>query len=802
MKYPIRKVAVLGAGTMGSRIAAHLANAEVSCFLLDRVPPGLSPQEGKKGVQPDSPRFRNRFAEQGLKLALKSEPPAFYVPEASRLIRVGNFEDDLGWVTECDWIIEAVAENRDIKRALLQKVEPLRQPGCIVSSNTSGLSLASLAAELDADFRRHWLGTHFFNPPRYMKLLELIPTADTLPEVVGAITAFGEEVLGKGVVVAKDTPNFIANRIGTFYTATVLRITAEGEHSVAEIDSMTGPILGLPKSATFRTLDLVGLDVAAEVVRNLYQALPDDEQREVFQWPPFVEQMLQRKWLGEKTGQGFYRKQKGAEGSHILALDLRSFEYGPQRLPQSASLEMARNVEDTRRRVNTLFHSPDPTGEFYRKLLSGTFHYAASRIPEIADDIVSVDRALRWGFHWEVGVFELFDAVGVRDVVAEWGRQGRPVPSLVQNLLATGKESFYAPVDGKTAHFLPGAGQHQVVEEKPGRISLALLRASNQVVRNNAGASLLDLGDGVLCLEFHSKMNTLGADAVAMTRTAVKLLAEDFAALVIGNEAVNFSAGANLMLLLVAIQDGDWEEVDQMVRAFQQATLALKLAPKPVVTAPVGLTLGGGLEMALHSARIQAAAESYLGLVETGVGLIPAGGGIKEMVIRASESLPPDPEADPLMALQRVFETVGLAKVSSSAEQARRFGFLRASDGITLNRDQLIPQAKQVALGLARDGYRPAKLREDIPVFGRPILSALKLSLHQLRRAQFATDHDVVVGTRLADVLAGGPLTGPQKVSEQYLLDLEREAFLSLAGEPKTRERIQYMLKKGKPLRN
>ena len=802
MKYPIRKVAVLGAGTMGARIAAHLANADVSCFLLDRVPPNLSPEEKKKGVKSDSPRFRNRFAEQGLKLAMKSKPPAFYVPEASRLIRVGNFDDDLIWVKECDWIIEAVSESREIKRALLKKLGPIRQPGCIVSSNTSGLSLSSLAEELDADFRRHWLGTHFFNPPRYMKLLELIPTADTLPEVVGAITEFGEKVLGKGVVVAKDTPNFIANRIGTFFTAAVLRITAEGGHSVEEIDSLTGPILGLPRSATFRTLDLVGLDVAVDVANNLYQALPDDERREVFQLPPFVEVMLKRKWLGEKTGQGFYRKQEGVKGSNILALDLRSFEYAPQRRPKSASFDMARNVEDTRRRVNTLFHLFDPTGEFYRKLLSDTFHYAASRIPEIADDLVSVDRALQWGFNWEYGVFELFDAVGLRDVVAEWGNQGRPIPSLVRNLLGAGKGSFYEPVDGKTARFLPGTGQHQVVEERSGQLSLPLLRASNEVVRRNAGADLLDLGDGVLCLEFHSKMNTLGADALAMMRTAVKFLSEGFEALVIGNEAANFSAGVNLMLLLVAIQDGNWDEVDQMVRTFQQTTMALKLSPKPVVTAPAGLTLGGGLEIALHSARIQAAAESYIGLVETGVGLIPAGGGMKEIVIRVAENLPPDSDADPLLALKKFFEIVGLAKVSSSAEEARRFGFLRKSDGITLNRDRLIAEAKQVALGLAQGGYRPAKPREDIPVFGKPVLSALKLGLHQLLRGQFATDHDVVVGTRMANVLAGGLLTGPQKVSEQYLLDLEREAFLSLAGETKTVERIQHMLNKGKPLRN
>ncbi len=807
MKRSIQKVAVLGAGTMGARIAAHMANADIPCLLLDMVPAELTPEEEKRGIRTDSPKFRNRLAQQGLTGAVKSKPEAFYMPEAAGRVRIGNFDDNLKWIRDSDWIIEAVVEDRELKRKLLERVQKLRSRDAVVSSNTSGISLVSLSKGFQDDFRRHWLGTHFFNPPRYMKLLELIPTSDTLPDVVDTIRNFGETVLGKGVVIAKDTPNFIANRIGTFITSQVLKITAEDGYTVEEIDALTGPALGLPQSATFRTLDLVGLDIAVRVAGNIYDEVPSDEQREIYRLPPFVEEMLNRNWLGEKTGQGFYRRVRSGKEREIHALDLKSYEYQPRKSAQFTALETARNIEDTRRRVRTLYESAGRAGEFYRKLLPAIFHYAACRLPEITDDIVSLDRALKWGFNWELGLFELFDAVGVRNIVAEWEKRGRGMPELLKALLDGGKEFFYERrvgglllAHGRIARFELGSKQHQPIEEKPGLLLLRSVREAKREVRRNTGASLLDLGDGALCLEFHSKMNTLGADALEMVQVGVSLLEKDFEAMVIGNEAVNFSAGANLMLVLVAVQEGEWEEIDEMVRTFQGGTMALQYASKPVVAAPFGLTLGGGLEMSLHAARIHAAAECYMGLVEPGVGLVPAGGGTKEMVVRATETMPPD--GDPLLGIKNVFEAIGMGKVSTSAEGARGLGFLRDHDGVTPDRDRLIGDAKQIALGLARGGYRPPSRQREITVYGEPIFSALKLELHLMHRAQYISDHDVVVGTHLARILSGDSLSGQQTVSEQYLLDLEREAFLSLTGEAKTLERIQFMLKKGKPLRN
>ena len=802
----IGKVAVLGAGTMGARIAAHLANASIPSLLLDLAP--KLPAEGEASADP---RVRNRIAQSGLDAALKSKPAAFFAPDLSRLITVGNFEDHLGLVKDCDWIIEAVAEDREIKRALLRKVEPLRAPGAIVSSNTSGISIASLAEGFGEDFRRQWLGTHFFNPPRYLKLLEVIPTGDTSPEVVEAVRRFGDRVLGKGIVIAKDTPNFIANRIGTFVTLAALRmLEADGRadgYTIEEIDTLTGPAMGLPKSATFRTLDIVGLDVLVHVIENLRQSLPNDERRDLFEVPGFVAEMMKRKLLGDKTGQGFYKKVKAAPGSgeesEILTLDLATFEYRPRQKARFPSLDMARSIEDTPQRVTALIDATDRAGDFYRQVLDGAFHYTAMRIPEIADDIVAVDRAMQWGFNWECGPFELWDAVGVEKTTEAWKKQGRPVPPLAEKLLGSGQKTFYQRAAGSIRYFDLGGAAYETTPERPGVILLTPLKAAGREVRKNAGASLIDLGDGVLCLEFHSKMNTLGADTVAMIHAGLKALNENFDAMVIGNQAPNFSVGANLMLLLVSVQEGDWEEIHQGVRTFQAASMALKYAPKPVVAAPHGLTLGGGTEICLHSARVRAAAESYMGLVEFGVGLIPGAGGTKEMLVRAVDSMPNDPEADPFTYVKEVFETIGMARVSASAEEARRFGYLGARDSVTMNRDRLIADAKELALDLVRLGYRPGRPREDVLVLGQAGFSKMKLGLHLMRRAEYISDYDVLVGTELARVLSGGgEFTAPQRVSEQYLLDLEREAFVRLCGQRKTVERMQYMLKKGKPLRN
>ncbi len=802
----IRKVAVLGAGTMGARIAAHLANASIPALLLDIVPGELTREEQAKGLALSDRKVRNRFALAGLDAALKSRPAAFFLPDSAGMITVGNFEDDLAGVKDCDWIIEAVTEDRAIKRTLFEKIEALRAPGSIISSNTSGIAISTLCEGFGEDFRRHFLGAHFFNPPRYLKLLEIIPTRETLPEVTAKLSNFGDMVLGKGIVLAKDTPNFIANRIGTFTTMNVLRIMQQDGYTIEEIDALTGPAMGLPKSATFRTLDLVGLDVLVHVVNNLAEALPDDERRELFRIPEFIAQMMERKLLGDKTKQGFYKKAKGKteDGeSEILTLDLKTFEYRERQKAKFPSLEMARNIEDPRARVKMLFQAPDRAGQFYQKVLSDTFHYAAMRVPEIADDIVAIDSAMKWGFNWECGVFELFDAVGVEGVAAKWQKENRPLPPLVEKLLASGKKFFYTQSEGTTSYFDFATTNYCSIGDQPGILLLPSLKARRKEIKKNAGASLIDLGDGALCLEFHSKMNTIGEDSVQMIHSGLKALSEGFDAMVIGNQAPNFCVGANLMLVLMAVQEGEWEDLHQAVRAFQNANMALKYAPKPVVAAPFGLTLGGGVEICLHSTRVRAAAESYMGLVEVGVGVIPAGGGTKEMLVRALDAVPPDPEADPFTFVKDVFMNIGMGKVATSAEEARKLGYLSSRDSITMNRDRQIADAKRLALDLARLGYRPGKPRENILALGQPAFTKMKLGLHLMRRAEYISDYDVVVGTHLAKVLCGGgEFTSPQFVSEQFLLDLEREAFVSLCGQKKTLERIQYMLKKGKPLRN
>jgi len=803
----IRRVAVLGAGTMGARIAAHFANASVPCVLLDIVPGEAAPGAPKTSPSANDLKTRNRVAQAGLEAALASRPPSFFVPDAARLVTVGNFEDHLNLIQDCDWIVEAVTENRAIKQALYQKVEQFRKPGTIISSNTSGISIGSLAEGMPEDFRQHFLGTHFFNPPRYMKLLEVIPAPGTLPEVVKAISNFGDLALGKGIVLAHDTPNFIANRIGTFFMMDVLERLVQDGYSIEEIDLLTGPVMGVPKSATFRLLDLVGLDVMVHVVKNLSQALPDDERLDVFTMPEFVDGMLARKLLGEKSGQGFYKKirSKGPAGKsgEIRTLDLTNFEYRERQKPRFPVLDLARNIDGVGRRVASLFDSPGRVGEFYRKVLGDTFHYSANRIPEISDDVASIDNAMKWGFNWEAGVFELWDAIGAEKIVRQWEKDNRAAPPLVQKLLRSSGKTFYVSENGSKRVFDFAGGNYAPVEGPAGVLLLAALKDRKKEIKRNAGASLVDLGDGVVCLEFHSKMNTVGPDTVQMVHAALKALKEEFEALVIGNQGANFSVGANLLLILMAIEEGDWDEIHRMVREFQNANMALKYAPKPVVCAPFGLVLGGGVEMALHAARVRAAAETYMGLVEAGVGLIPAGGGTKEMLVRAMDAVPSDEEADPLLYIKQVFLNIGMAKVSSSAEEARRLGYLSARDSISMNRDRLIADAKQVALDLARLGWRPGKPRDDVRALGQEAFSKMKLGLHLMRRAERISDYDVVVATELAKILSGGgEFTSLQQVSEQYLLDLEREAFVSLAGRKGTQERIQHMLKTGKPLRN
>jgi len=804
----IHKVAILGAGTMGARIAAHFANAGVPSLLLDIVPPDA-----------DGPA-RNKIAAAGLDGARKSKPAAFFEPSLARLVTVGNFEDDLKRLAEVDWIVEAIVENLEIKRSLLRKVEAIRKPGTIVTTNTSGLPVAKIAEGFSPDFRRSWFGTHFFNPPRYMRLLELIPTPDADPALIAAVTHFCDAQLGKGVVLAKDTPNFIGNRIGTFSVLNVMRLMQEMDLTVEEIDALTGPAVGWPRSATFRTIDLVGLDILVHVVTNMTQNVHDE--RSELQIPAFFRQMVERKWLGDKTKGGFYKKAKNTDGKEDerMALDWKTLEYHPRQKPKFAALDMAKNVEETGARIRMLLgldsgaaQKPDKAGTFLWAALSDLWTYSANRIPEISDSVVEIDEAMRLGFAWELGPFELWDAAGVEATVARMKKEGHPVAANVEKLLASGNKSWYAD-DPKTPsgrkHWDLATGNWQPVAVPEGVWSVEVAKKSNGVVKKNAGASLVDLGDGVGCIQFHSKMNALGADIISLILQTLKPggPGDAFDAFVITNDAQNFSVGANLMLLLMSIQEEEWDDVDLAIRQFQGMTQAIKFSPKPVVSAPFGLTLGGGCEISLHAAARQPHAELYMGLVEVGVGLLPGGGGCKEMLLRAVDSaasIRPDARGESvelLEAMKKAFETVATAKVATSAHEARGLGFLSNSDRITMNRERVLSDAKARALELVSAGYEPPVMRADIPAPGENILATLKLGVHMMRQAEFISDHEKKLGTKIAEVLCGGNITPGTPVSEQYLLDLEREAFKSLCGEKKTQERIQFTLKTGKTLRN
>jgi 3-hydroxyacyl-CoA dehydrogenase len=805
MKRRIEKAVVLGAGTMGARIAAHFANAGLPVLLLDIVAP----------VQPPgSKEDRNKIVRAGLDAAKKSKPAAFFTAALAEKISIGNFEDDLPRCKDADWIIEVVAENLEIKRNLLARVAQFRKPGAIVTTNTSGLPVHLIAEGMSEEFQQHWAGTHFFNPPRYLKLVELIPGPKTSGEVLDTLAEFCDRRLGKGVVIAKDTPNFIANRIGTFSILNALRLMSKLGMTVEEVDACTGPALGWPKSATFRTADIVGLDVLMHVVKNIYETATSDESREMYKVPPLLEDMAQRKWLGDKTRQGFYKKLRGEGEREILTLDVNTMDYRPRQKAKFASLEMGKSIEDTRERLRVLLapvlegQPGDKAQQFIWGSLSEMCLYAARRVPEISDRVEDVDRAMRWGFGWELGPFELMDTLGVPAFAAQIKKEGRALAPVIDKLLADGRDTFYHSQKGVTYVVEPD-GQPQELKEPRGVIFLKSLKDAGKEIERNSGASLIDLGDGVVCCEFHSKMNAIGADLIAMLHKGLKRLDTDFDAMVIANQAVNFSVGANLMLVLMTAQEQEWDELHMAVKQFQNANLAIKYAPKPVVAAPQGLALGGGCEVSLHGAKIQAAAEAYLGLVETGVGLIPGGGGTKEMMIRANEHAAGGEDLDLFHAMKPVFETIAMAKVGTSAEECRDLGYLRREDGVSMNRDRLVGDAKEAALALVRGGYRPkaASWQEgaqitQIKVLGEQFASGAKLAIHMLLRGGYVTEYDAHVGRKLGNILAGGALTSPQFVSEQYVLDLEREAFVSLCGEKKTQERIAHTLKTGKPLRN
>jgi 3-hydroxyacyl-CoA dehydrogenase len=793
----MRRVAVLGAGTMGARIAAHVANAGLQVLLLDIVLQG----------SPD----RDRLAVQALEALKKSRPAAFTDPALASLITTGNFEDDLVKLKDCDWVIEAVAENMEIKCGLLEKIANFVRPDAIVTTNTSGLPVGSIAHHMPEEFRRRWMGTHFFNPPRYMRLMELIATPETDPDAIAAVTAFAEVHLGKSVVPAHDTPNFIANRIGTFAMLNTFRMMQKMGLSVEEVDALTGSPIGWPKTGTFRLADMVGIDVLASVARN-FEKNASDERGDV-KLPALIEQMLERKWLGDKTGQGFYKKARGEDGKEVrLVLDPATLEYKATERPKIAELEMAKNNDAVAERIRALLAGNpdrDKAARFYWQVLPELWTYAANRIGEVADNIADMDRAMRTGFNWELGPFEMWDAAGVAGTVEKMRARGQAVPPAAEKLLASGGTSWYR--SGGREAFDPSSSTYLPVPAPAGFRTLAGIKQSRGVVAKTVGASLVDLGDGVACIEFHSKMNAIGEDIVRFVQGTLRPGSDavrSFEAFVITSDAVNFSVGANLMQVLLAIQDEEWDEVDRQIREFQRMTQSIKFCECPVVAAPFGLCLGGGAEVTLHAAARQPHIELYMGLVETGVGLLPAAGGCKEMTLRALEAaaaVRTDLRGESVEVnetIKSVFETIAMAKVSTSAVEARKQRFLRDSDGITMNRERVLTDARSEARMLADAGYTPPVVRTDIPAPGESVLATLRLGVHMMREAEYISDHDGKIARHVANVLCGGAVTPGTLVGEQYLLDLEREGFLSLCGERKTAERIAFTLKTGKPLRN
>jgi 3-hydroxyacyl-CoA dehydrogenase len=798
MKYTIDRAAVVGAGVMGATLAAHLANAGIPTLLLDIVPPENA---GIKG-DPKSREYRDAFARSGIEKTLKASPKAFYIPELARLITPGNIEDDLDKLADVDFVLEAVTEKMEIKAAVFGQIAPHMKDTAILASNTSGLSVNDMAASLPDDLKKRFIVTHFFNPPRYLHLLEIVPHAITDPALIDFMKRFGDEGLGKGVVVAKDTPNFIANRIGAFSMMSTLYAMAEGGYTVEEVDALTGPAVGRPKSATFRTADLVGIDVFAHTAATVYNRADDDESRDLFKLPDFVNTMLERNMLGQKVGEGFYKKTKKDGATEILTLDTETLEYREKKRPSFASLQMARSMETPQERIVAIIKSKDRASEFLWRNLSETMVYAANRLGEIADSVVDIDNAMKWGFGWELGPFELFDLLGAERVAERLTKEGRDVPAALTAVLDTPSKRFYDEDDKfDRFYFMPGKG-HEPVPARDGVIDLAHLKKQGRAIKQNAGSSLVDIGDGVLCVEFHSKMNAIGGDIIQMINHAVGEVETNYEALVIGNQGTNFSVGANLMLLLFEAQDGNWEEIDLMVRAFQKSMMGVKYCKGPVVAAPFGLTLGGGCEVVLGAGHVMASAETYIGLVEMGVGLIPAGGGCKEMLIRQLEGAPRVENMDLFPFVRAAFETIGLAKVATSGEEAKQLRFLRGSDGVSMNPQRLLYYAKQKALGLAKAGYRPPDPTIQIPVVGESGLGSVKAHLYLMKESGYISDYDAELGAELAGILAGGRVNNGTLVSEQHLLDLERLAFMRLCGQPKTLARMQHMLKTGKPLRN
>jgi len=800
MNRNIRKVAVLGSGVMGSRIACHFAGVGIETLLLDIAPRELAPSESAKNLALDHPSVRNRIVNEALAAAVKSNPSPLYTKDVIKKISTGNFTDNMKDIAGCDWIIEVVVERLDIKQQVFAEVEKYRRPGTLITSNTSGIPIHLMAEGRSEDFRKHFCGTHFFNPPRYLRLLEIIPTPDTDPAVTDFLLHFGDLYLGKTTVLCKDTPAFIANRIGVYGIMAIFGLVDKLGLTVDEVDALTGPVIGRPKSATFRTADVVGIDTLVKVARGVAENCPQDEQRAIFTIPAWLDKIVANNWLGDKTGQGFFKKTKGTGGEkEILTLNLKTLEYGPRIKPKFASLEAAKQIDDLETRLKALVQGTDKAGEFYRHFHYGLFSYISHRIPGISDEIYRVDDAMIAGFGWEIGAFESWDALGVEGTMKKMKEAGYTVAGWVDDMIARGAKTFYKLENGKRLYYDVPSGSYKQLPG--GDAFLAMKNFEGQTIWKNSACRCYHLGDDVLGLEWYTKMGSIGGEVLEGIQKSIGLAEEKYKGLVIANEGPNFSAGANVGLIFMLAIEQDYDELDMAVRHFQQTTMRARYSSIPVVTAPHALTLGGACELSLHSDRVVPAAESYIGLVELGVGLIPGGGGTKEFVLRAADEMHEDePET---ITLKNRFFTIATAKVSTSAYEAFDLGILRKGrDIVSINQGRRIAEAKQSVLELYQDGYTAPVPRKDVKVLGRSVLGALYAGINGMWRANYATDHDVVVAKKLAYVMCGGDLSEPSLVSEQYLLDLEREAFLSLCGEKKTLERIQSVLKGGKPIRN
>ena len=805
MSYNIKKAAVLGAGVMGASIAAHLTNAGIGCVLLDIIPFELTEADKRKGLTEKSREWRNRFAAKGLDAVLKSRPASFYTKKNASMIKVGNFEDNLTWLSDVDWVIEVVIENLKIKQELFAKVEKVIKPDCIVSTNTSGIPIKDISANFGPRLKNNFLGTHFFNPPRYMRLLEIIPGAETKKEIVVYMVEFCERVLGKGVVICKDVPNFVGNRIGVFDISNAVRLMADKKMRIDETDAVIGKALGRPGSAIFGTLDLVGLDTGHHVMKNLYEAVPNDEMRDIFIPSDVMNTMMERKWLGNKTKQGFYKRAPGDKGKkEKLVLDYTTMEYVPATRPKFDSISQAKKMEDdVPKMIRTVFNGTDKAADLARDYLCNNFIYAANRVPEICDSIVAIDNAMKWGYNHQLGPFETWDAVGVREAVAVMKKLGKQVPKKIEEMLDASFESFYTKKEDSLYYYDFETKSYVKLKENAKIIVLPALKDRKKIVKQNPGASLFDIGDGVVCLEFHTKMNSVDQYIVQMMMDGCDIVEKDFAGMVVGNHATNFSVGANVFMVLVGAQKGDWDVLEKMVEDFQNANMRMKYLSKPVVTAPAGMALGGGCEIAMHGAKCQPCGETYIGLVEVGVGVIPAGGGCKEIMVRVTEGIP-DGAMEAGLNLQhfysKAFENIAMAKVATSAVEAMELGYVRKTDNISMNRDQQIWDAKQVVLGLSKFYKKSAPAL--IPVMGENLRGMCSSVVYNMRQGNFISDYDVHIAGKLAYILSGGDCPEGTLVTEQEILDLEKEAFLSLCGEQKTQDRIMHLLNTGKPLRN